>query len=499
MAGFFQTVLRTKEPMFSHCLKVLESKTGNKGIDTKYIGSIMHRAHHVMRQLGLDVSDTTNLELYRTLLAHSGNKTLFENTSDVVVVKNGEVISFNHDDIRENASLTYEMRTSARARCEIQHGLFEQYEKSGVSKKAVDHELSLAGIGECALTEYHELKKQDQAGKNVVAPYILCIGDIFSDVFIKLLEDEARIDTDKDGSKRLSLPFGSKPPYDSVETVTSVGPSPNAAVSCARLGLRVGLMSWLGQDKTAKDSLDYLVHENIDTAPLVRQKNTVSNTYYVLRYGADRTILVKNEAYEYTWKKPATKPDWIYLSLISKDSWRLHLDLLDYLEENPEIKLAFQPGTFHFKWGAAKLKKLYARASIVVMNREEAVDVTHKSYESVEELAQGLHALGPEYVVITDGPSGSYASYDGTLYRMPNYPDPAPPLDRTGAGDAFASTIVAALASGESIQTALTWAPINSMSVVQKLGAQAGLLRKSAIEKYLKNAPQNYTLEELSK
>jgi ribokinase len=498
MAGFFQTVIRAKEPMFSHCLKVLEAKTGNNGLDVKYIGDIMHRAHHVMRQLGLDTSDTTNLELYRTLIAHAEDDALFGHTHDVVFVRDGEVISFNHDDIKENVSLTYEMRSSARARCEVQHGLFEQYEKSGVSKKAVNHELALAGIAECSLDDYHEVKKRRNAKDKPVAPYILCVGDIFSDVFIKLLEDEARIDTDKDGSKRLSLPFGSKPPYDSVETVTSVGPSPNAAVSCARLGLRVGLMSWLGQDKTAKDSLDYLAHENIDTTPLVRQKNTISNTYYVLRYGADRTILVKNEAYEYSWKQPATKPDWVYLSLISKDSWRLHLDLLDYLEKNPEIKLAFQPGTFHFKWGAAKLKKLYARASIVVMNREEAVDVTGKSYDSLHELAQGLHGLGPEYVVITDGPSGSYASYDGTLYRMPNYPDPAPPVDRTGAGDAFASTIVAALALGESVQTALTWAPINSMNVVQKLGAQAGLLKKSEIEKHIKNAPEDYKLEEMN-
>ena len=499
MAGFFQTVIDAKEPMFSHCLKVLESKTGNKGIDAKYIGDITHRAHHVMRQLGLDTADTTNLELYRSLVAHAEDETLFKDSHDVVIARDGEVISFNRDDVRENAARTYEMRTSSRARCEIQHELFERYEKLGVSKKAVNHELSLAGIAECSLDDYHELKKSRKPADSVVVPYILCVGDIFSDVFIKLLEDEARIDTDKDGSKRLSLPFGSKPPYDSVETVTSVGPSPNAAVSCARLGLRVGLMAWLGQDKTAKDSLDYLAHENIDTTPLVRQKDTVSNTYYVLRYGADRTILVKNEAYEYTWKEPATKPDWVYLSLISKDSWRLHLDLLDYLDRNPEIKLAFQPGTFHFKWGTDKLKKLYTRASIVVMNREEAVDVTRKSYDSLADLADGLHALGPEYVVITDGPSGSYASYDDMLYKMPNYPDPGPPVDRTGAGDAFASTIVAALALGESIQTALTWAPINSMSVVQKLGAQAGLLKKSAIEKHIKNAPDNYKLEEMKK
>ncbi|OYW85559.1 hypothetical protein B7Z17_02090, partial [Candidatus Saccharibacteria bacterium 32-49-10] len=328
-------------------------------------------------------------------------------------------------------------------------------------------------------------------------PYILAIGDIFSDVFIKLLENEARIDTDDDGSRRLSIPFGNKPPYERADVITSVGPSPNAAVSCARLGLRVGLMSWLGDDQTSKESLKYLKLENIDTEPMVIQEGTLSNTYYVLRYGADRTILVKNEQYDYRWKAPQTKPDWVYLSLISADSWQLHEDLLAYLDENKDISLAFQPGTFHFKWGKDKLAEVYRRSRIVVMNREEAVDVTGESYDDLHKLADALHNLGPEYVVITDGPSGSYASYDGKLIRMPNYPDPAPPFDRTGAGDAFASTIVAALAHGESVETALRWAPINSMSVVQKLGAQAGLLRRDQIDEYLQSAPDDYQTEEI--
>ena len=75
---------------------------------------------------------------------------------------------------------------------------------------------------------------------------------------------------------------------------------------------------------------------------------------------------------------------------------------------------------------------------------------------------------------------------------MPLYPDPAPPLDRTGAGDAFASTFVAALIKGNDIEGALQWAPINSMSVVQKVGAQAGLLSEKQIDHYLRHSPEHY-------
>ena len=325
-------------------------------------------------------------------------------------------------------------------------------------------------------------------------PYILAIGDIFTDAFIKLNEDVARVETDENGEKRISLPLGSKPPYDDVEIVQGVGPAPNAAVSTARLGLKTGLVAFLGDDQVGKDAVVYLTGEHIMTDTLSVQAGMKTSYYYVLRYGAERTILVKNEAFEYKWVDPAEEPEWIYLALISNDSWEFHEGLRAYLEAHPNVKLAFQPGTFHFKWGVEKLAGLYRRTEILVLNREEAVDITGQSYDSIRGLAHALHDLGPQKVVITDGPNGSYASYDFKLVTIPNYPDPAPPVDRTGAGDAFASTIVAALALGESMDTALTWAPINSASVVQKLGAQAGLLHREDIEKFLQEAPDWYKL-----
>lgn len=498
MAKFLQRLLEAKEPLFSTTLRQLETMTGHQGVDVSYIADITARAHDVMRRLGLDPADTTPIELYKALGAHAHDKALFKNTDDVGLIVHGDVISFNQEDVINNASKTYEMRATEYMKCQVQHALLDRYAAfDSVNERHMEEMFAHAGIDHCPLDDYHETKGKKKASSD--KPYILCIGDVFSDVFIQLKETEARVTSDADGSKWLSVPFGSKPPYERADTVTSVGPSPNAAISCARLGMRVGLMSWLGDDKVSKDSLSYLSSEHIDTAPMVLQKKTSSNVYYVLRYGADRTILVKNEAYTYAWKKPATKPDWIYLSLISADSWRLHQDLLDYLKENKDVRLAFQPGTFHFKWGVEKLKDIYKRSYIVVMNREEAVDVTGKSYDSLHDLADGLHALGPEVVVITDGPNGSYASYEGKMVQIPNYPDPAPPLDRTGAGDAFASTIVAALAQGESIDTALSWAPINSMSVVQKLGAQAGLLERKEVEKYLAEAPKWYKAEEYKK
>ncbi|MBI3019709.1 MAG: carbohydrate kinase family protein [Parcubacteria group bacterium] len=92
---------------------------------------------------------------------------------------------------------------------------------------------------------------------------------------------------------------------------------------------------------------------------------------------------------------------------------------------------------------------------------------------------------------------GAHAS-DGTeKWYAPMYPDPAPPIDRTGAGDAFASTFTAMLALGKTLPEALLRAPINSMAVVQKIGAQEGLLTMDEIGRWLTNAPENYRVEKL--
>jgi sugar/nucleoside kinase (ribokinase family) len=78
---------------------------------------------------------------------------------------------------------------------------------------------------------------------------------------------------------------------------------------------------------------------------------------------------------------------------------------------------------------------------------------------------------------------------------MPPYPDPAPPFERTGAGDAFASTFVASLIKGNTVEGALQMAPINSMNVVQHTGAQEGLLTEDQLEDFLKQAPEWYRPE----
>ncbi len=322
---------------------------------------------------------------------------------------------------------------------------------------------------------------------------VLSVGDVVVDDFIKLLDNQARID-EEHGQKRLSMPFGTKIPYDHSEIIEPVGNAANASVAFARLGLKSGLVSNIGSDQNGRDILRSLEKKHVDSRFVHINSGKASNYHYVLWYKEERTILIKHEEYDYNWPRfrVIDLPRWVYFSSISKNAMEYHDQLTAWLESHPSIKLAFQPGTFQIDAGINRLKKLYKRTEVLAVNREEAVEISEGNYDDIHELLDKLHELGPRVVVISDGHAGAYASDGTNRYKMPIYPDPKPPYERTGAGDAFTSTFVAAIMKGADLQGALLWAPINSMSVVQKVGAQAGLLNQKEINRFLRDAPPSY-------
>lgn len=328
---------------------------------------------------------------------------------------------------------------------------------------------------------------------------ILSVGDVVTDAFIKLFDKEERLEHEKDGSVWLAIPFGTKIPFDHVEIAQAVGNAANAAVAFARLGLNTGFATNVGGDQEGRDIIAALQQSDVDTRFVHINAHHKSNYHYVLWYKEERTILIKHEDYDYHWPhlRPKEIPRWVYFSSISKGALDYHDDVADWLEENPGVRLAFQPGTFQMQAGTKRLSRIYKRAEVLILNREEAALVSGGKREHLHDLFERLHGLGPKMVIITDGPAGAYASDGKDIGVMPPYPDPAPPKERTGAGDAFASTLVAGLVKGLSLEEALRWAPINSMSVVQQVGAQAGLLKEKQLLQYLHKAPKNYHVKPL--
>lgn len=321
----------------------------------------------------------------------------------------------------------------------------------------------------------------------------VAIGDIVNDEFITLRKDEAKVTDDPEtGRSVLSMNFGDKLPFEDAVVINAVGNSPNAAVSAHRLGLSAAIITDIGNDAEGDLTMEALNAEKIDSRFVRRHAGKTTNHHYVLRYGAERTILIKHEEYDYKLPADLGEPRWLYFSSIGENSLQYHHEIAAYVKAHPSIKLAFQPGSFQIKLGYDTLKDIYESCELFFCNVEEAMTILGTKDRDIKKLIFGMRDMGPKLPVITDGPKGAYALDGESVVYMPIYPDPAPPVDRTGAGDSFASTFTSMLAVGKTVPEALARAPINSMSVVQYVGAQKGLLTLAQIEEWLRKAPADY-------
>jgi sugar/nucleoside kinase (ribokinase family) len=324
------------------------------------------------------------------------------------------------------------------------------------------------------------------------------IGDIVTEPFIRLKDANVHCKINNEECE-ICMRWGDKIPYESFTVCAAVGNSSNAAVAAARLGLNASLRAYLGHDRYGEDSLGVLKNEGVDTSYVVIDPVRPSNYHYVLWYADNRTILVKHEEYDYTVPELAQAPKWIYLSSLAANSLPYHQAMIEWLKKYPESKLAFQPGTFQMKLGVEALKPIYERSDLFICNKEEAERILNKPAGSdMKELLVAVQALGPKIVVITDDKRGCYAiDQSGKAIHVPRYPDPRPPFEITGAGDALASGTAAALALEKPLEEALRWGSANASAVIQEIGAQKGLLTRAQIETAVANPPAEWEITSL--
>jgi ribokinase len=318
----------------------------------------------------------------------------------------------------------------------------------------------------------------------------VAIGDITTDAFIKLKDAEELMNH---GVRELCVRFGDKVPYEEVIEVRAVGNAANAAVAAARIGLPSALIARIGEDQNGINCRETLKGNGVSDEYLETQPGLPSNYHYVLMYGPERTILVKQTPFTYSMPTFEATPKYFYFSSIGESAKEFHHEVARYVAEHPETKLAFQPGTFQIKMGAEELKDLYAVTEIFFCNKEEAQTILHSTENDIKKLMEGIRALGPKIVVVTDGPNGSnILEADGSAWHMPMYPDPAPPVSRTGAGDATASTTVTYIIKGLAPRDALMRGLINAASVVQGVGAQTKLMPEAQIEEWYSKRPADF-------
>jgi sugar/nucleoside kinase (ribokinase family) len=324
---------------------------------------------------------------------------------------------------------------------------------------------------------------------------VISVGDVATDLFIRLPDGQVKRRVDEGGTW-LEIPLGAKVPYEKSTTVEAGGSAANAAVALARLGLRVALASFLADDEIGRDLLGVLQTERVDTRLVHIDSLAHTNRNFVLSYHGERTVLVWHEEFDYHWPhlRPSEVPSWLYLTSLGPYALDYQDQVADWLEENPGVRVLFQPGTFQVDAGADRLSRLYKRAEVLVCDRAQAAAISGRRASYPVDLLDPLSELGPSQVVVIDEAGGAVASDGKHRYAVPPFPDSSAPLDRTGAEDAFAATLAVALIRGMPLAEALKWSPVNFMSVSHEMGSQAGLLHEEEMRDHLAEAGKAFSV-----
>jgi len=327
---------------------------------------------------------------------------------------------------------------------------------------------------------------------------VVVVGDVATDVFIHIPDTNVAIRAE-DGGQWLEIPFGTKLLCDKSAIVAAGGDAANAAVAIARLGLRVALATFLAHDQFGRDLLVGLRVEKVGTNLVRIDDPAETNRNYILWYGADRTIFVRHQSFNYHWPhlRPSEVPAWIYLTSVGPNALEYEHQILEWLGENPAVRLAFRPGTAQLEAGVEGLADLCARSEVLILAEDDAKALLGDGSKDTSDLLGGLLALGPHSVVLAMRDGGAQAADGDHRYVVPPFPDSTPVYERTGATDAFAATLVAGLVCGFPMERALKRAPVNAMSVKHEIGAQAGLLHEEALATYLDEAPADFTVQVL--
>ncbi len=305
-------------------------------------------------------------------------------------------------------------------------------------------------------------------------PIILAIGKATQDVFLKSDEFDPHIE----GKVAYThLPLGAKLDLD--EVVFAVGGNAtNVAATMARQGLHSRYMWLLGTDMASQAIIQELDQEGIDTS-LVVQDDSYKASYssILIAPSGERTILnyrgTPIQGRERLLNMEAiAEADWVYPSSIGD------MELLEKIvscAKSNDTKVMLNPAMSELK-EVNKLKSLLEDVDVLAVNKEEAAKLVEG--KSSEELVRHATHYCP-VVIVSDGPNGVVATDSRTIIEAGIYED-VPVVDRTGAGDAFASGFLSQWVLGKGLEKAITLASANSTSVVGRIGAKAGILSHGA-------------------
>lgn len=310
---------------------------------------------------------------------------------------------------------------------------------------------------------------------------VVTVGNTLIDALLTLQDEQKHISVDSQ-TKNLSIPSGEKFLIENC-TFSIGGGASRVAIGLTRLGFSTAIFSEIGSDPLSQMSKSILAKHNVNTDYLLSSDNQ-SSFAVGLNFKGERTLFINHIEYDHTFSFTGLDTKWIYLGSLGKKWKHVYSDIVRLVQEK-KIHLAFNPGGAQFKEGKDSFVGVLEVTDVLFVNKQEAQTITNHPHEdSAEHLLKALHGLGPKTVVITDGKNGAFCmSQTGIMYHIGIFPCDI--VEKTGAGDAFATGFLSGILDGRTIQDALVFGTVNSASTIGKIGGESGLLTKEKLSEMI--------------
>lgn len=313
----------------------------------------------------------------------------------------------------------------------------------------------------------------------------LVVGSSDIDIFASLKNESLA----KRSGQEVSFDLGAKVPVQ-IKAMTMGGNGANVSVGMKKLGMDVSFYTYLGTDILSKQIEQELEQNGIEVIEDIKRGEKTSLSY-ILDLSSDRIIFSHHEKRDYGFEKERLSGfESMYLTSIGAEWKEAYLKIAQYVAAQ-NITLAFSPGSPQLADINEIVLDVVSKSSLLFMNKEEGekiLQATGEKSNDMKELLEKLLQLGPKVVSITDGRNGSFAASDGAYYHIDPFDKNAKGEDKTGAGDSYAAAFLSSYLMGNDLQTCMKWGAVNSNSVMQKVGAQMGLLTKEELEEKLSNS-----------
>ncbi len=322
---------------------------------------------------------------------------------------------------------------------------------------------------------------------------VLSIGSSDIDLFVAPQSDASYIQNEN----TVSFNLGDKVPIE-MKAMTLGGNGANVSVGLKRLGLDSSFYTFLGKDTLSRQIVETLEKEDIEVLEGETKLENASISL-IFNFKTDRIIFSHHEVQMHAIDASKLEPfQAFYLTSIGKEWEGAYKTVVDFVHSHT-ITLAFSPGSHQLMNINDVVLEAIACSKILFVNKEEGERILEKKGEKaadMKELLIKLSNLGPLIVSVTDGKNGSYAWTDSMCYVLPSFEEGSAGVDKTGAGDSYASGFFAAHLLQKDIKTAMKWGSANANFAMTQIGAQKGLLTQSEIESVLQGRP-DFTVEML--